>query len=622
MLSYQPPVATRSVTTKHFILNSSKGLAEETRGEQPRIQFIHDSVRDYLWNNGLPRIAPSISSNISGFSHEFLKQRCYQFTSEDTLRQLHLPEPLPNAESAEVTCLRAESIKSLPLLEYAVNNVLSHADHACEMGISQQDFVATFPLSTWVTLYNLLQKRTIRRYTGPVTKAYVFADQSKPHLLDIELRQQDADLSATQERHCNVLGAAVFNCDAETVSVVLQHESTVSRSSSYQDWITMMTVEKRAWQILQLLKDDKNFVVSGKVLTELLSKYSSEGSAGLVDTLLEHGADVNAQDENYGNALQAACSGGFEKVVQILLDKGADVNAQGGRHGNALQAACSGGFEKVVRILLDKGADVNAQGGHYGNALQAACSGGFEKVVQVLLDKGANVHSQGGHHGNALQAACFEGYEEVVQILLYSGADASHKAGAYGDPISAASRRHHQCIIDLLSKHQRNVLSPAKQATLSTNVQEDSTQLHRGHDTGDVSYLPSDSGYASKIQRSLYMDDAQDMPSDSGYASKTQRFGFMGDAKDVLDEESDRDTVVSGAGTLYVDPTTRSDATAAFVEDLVREMVLPKTGLSIDHTGMEHITQDALKIFASVLQNAARPGLETDITVFLRQQRR
>ena len=47
----------------------------------------------------------------------------------------------------------------------------------------------------------------------------------------------------------------------------------------------------------------------------------------------------------------------------MLLDKGAEVNAQGGGYGNALQAASSGGHETVVQMLLDKGAEVNAQGG-------------------------------------------------------------------------------------------------------------------------------------------------------------------------------------------------------------------------------------------------------------------
>ena len=132
--------------------------------------------------------------------------------------------------------------------------------------------------------------------------------------------------------------------------------------------------------------------------------------------------NINAQGGRFGNALQAASSGGHEKVVQMLLDKRADVNAQGGYYGNALQAASSGGYDKVVTMLLDKGADANEQGGYYGNALQAASSGGHNKVVTMLLDKGADVKAQGGYYGNVLQAASSGGYDKVVTMLLDKGA--------------------------------------------------------------------------------------------------------------------------------------------------------------------------------------------------------
>ncbi|OAG14003.1 hypothetical protein CC77DRAFT_949600, partial [Alternaria alternata] len=45
-----------------------------------------------------------------------------------------------------------------------------------------------------------------------------------------------------------------------------------------------------------------------------------------------------------------------EQVVKTLLNAGADVNAQGGRYGNALQAASWGGHEQVVKTLLNAGA--------------------------------------------------------------------------------------------------------------------------------------------------------------------------------------------------------------------------------------------------------------------------
>jgi hypothetical protein len=47
---------------------------------------------------------------------------------------------------------------------------------------------------------------------------------------------------------------------------------------------------------------------------------------------LTNKADVNAQGEKYGNALQAASTLGHEAIVKLLLDKGMQMygNAQGG----------------------------------------------------------------------------------------------------------------------------------------------------------------------------------------------------------------------------------------------------------------------------------------------------
>jgi ankyrin repeat protein len=170
----------------------------------------------------------------------------------------------------------------------------------------------------------------------------------------------------------------------------------------------------------------------------------------MMQTLLDHGADVNAQGGVYGNALQAASYVGREKVVRTLLDQGADVNAQGGEYGNALQAASYGRHEKVVRTLLNHGADVNAQGGAYGNALQAASYVGHEKVVRTLLDQGADVNALGGSYGNALQAATRAGREKVVQILLDRGADINALGGSYGNALQAATWAGREKVVQTL----------------------------------------------------------------------------------------------------------------------------------------------------------------------------
>ncbi|KAH8165260.1 hypothetical protein CIB48_g2962 [Xylaria polymorpha] len=45
-----------------------------------------------------------------------------------------------------------------------------------------------------------------------------------------------------------------------------------------------------------------------------------------------------------------------EKVVKILLDKGADVNSQGEEYDSALQVASDRGHKQVAKKLLEKGA--------------------------------------------------------------------------------------------------------------------------------------------------------------------------------------------------------------------------------------------------------------------------
>ncbi|KAI1676258.1 Ankyrin repeat domain protein [Pyrenophora tritici-repentis] len=174
------------------------------------------------------------------------------------------------------------------------------------------------------------------------------------------------------------------------------------------------------------------------------------GFSTVTRLLLDAGADVNAQGGEYGNALQAASSGGHEQVVKMLLNQGADVNAQGWLDGNALYAASDRGHEQVVKMLLDAGADVNAQGGLYSNALQAASSGGHEQVVKMLLDAGADVNAQGVLYSNALQAASYKGHEQVVKTLLNQGADVNAQGWLDGNALYAASDRGHEQVVKML----------------------------------------------------------------------------------------------------------------------------------------------------------------------------
>jgi ankyrin repeat protein len=180
---------------------------------------------------------------------------------------------------------------------------------------------------------------------------------------------------------------------------------------------------------------------------------SMSGYKEIVELLLEHKADVNAQCGEYGNALQVASFQGHEKTVQLLLEHRADANVQGGWLGNALQAASTSGHDRIVQMLLERGADVNAQGGWFSNALQAASFQGHEKIVQMLLGHGAEIYAQRGGYDHPLPAASYQGHERIVQMLLEHGADAHVQGGHLGDALREASFKGHERIVQMLLEY-------------------------------------------------------------------------------------------------------------------------------------------------------------------------
>jgi ankyrin repeat protein len=221
------------------------------------------------------------------------------------------------------------------------------------------------------------------------------------------------------------------------------------------------------------------------------------GLGAVVKTLVDRGADVNAQGGENANALQAASLGGHKEVVQLLLNKDADVNAQGGRYGNALRAASTEGHQEVVQLLLEKGADVNAQDRDHGNALEAASFRGFENIVRLLLDKGAIIeaegvrrgslssacigghiglvrllldegaciNAQGNNFGNSLQAASLGGHAELVQFLLDKGADVHDQGGHYGNALQAAASEGFPEVVQLLLDNGAVANAPSRNQT-------------------------------------------------------------------------------------------------------------------------------------------------------------
>ena len=344
------PEEITEIDMRKYILSSSKGLAEMTKSKHPTVQFIHESVRDFLKENGLDVLQLHLDSSFPASSHERLKECCQTYARIDASEYLSSDTALPAPSSEDAVSLRQLVSTKFPFLEYAVHNMLHHADAASEYGISQTRFIQTFPLSDWIHLDNLFEKYQIRRRTLHCSLLYILSEKNLPHLIRIELdRVQQLDIKG--ERYSFPLNAALAHKNEAALRALLLPDTSarsigmvpLNRSSSsaaeYQESIK---------SILEM-RDEIDF----RKDRSLLSWAAQRGHEAIVKLLLETGkVDVNSRGTLGQTPLSWAAERGHEAVVKLLLEIGkVDVDSRDMSGQTPLSRAAQGGHEAVVKLL-------------------------------------------------------------------------------------------------------------------------------------------------------------------------------------------------------------------------------------------------------------------------------
>ncbi|KAF2163582.1 hypothetical protein M409DRAFT_68480 [Zasmidium cellare ATCC 36951] len=456
-----------------FVTSSSKGLAELTKSDKPTVQFIHESVRDFLLKDGgLCELWPQLNGRVADISHDRLKQCCHKYMTVGISAFAPLGQPLPKATSSESAQLRAGVNEGFPFLDYASQSVLYHANEAALM-VSQEMYLHQFPFTWWIHVTNVLQPVHKHRHGPNATLQYTLAETGFASLLDIIPHHGIWD-RIKGERYGYPFIAAFANGQRLALGSLMDPNSSVS--------IEDLTKDKGFGKASQLNVGDDlwiwawktgNWNVAKYLLTscsqalgwgaskihdtvsdgrDALSFAAENGNGPVVEWLVGAGAHVNGFKGCKDLPLSWASGGNDPAAIEVLLDARADVNAQGGNYGSALQAACFQGDETIVQMLLDAGAEVNAQGGEYGNALQAACYMAFDTIVLTLLGAGANVNLQGGIFGSALHAASRLGHESIVQMLINSGADVNAPGVGRGSALDQAQLSKNARIVRMLRR--------------------------------------------------------------------------------------------------------------------------------------------------------------------------
>ncbi|WKT52096.1 Ankyrin repeat [Fusarium oxysporum f. sp. vasinfectum] len=425
----------------NFILSSSKGLAEVTRVKKdPTVQFIHESVRDFLLkDNGLRAILLEVSGNLSAESHDQLKKCCLEYT------QFYITEhgALGNdsKEQPVIACGAADD--EFPFLRYAVQNVLYHANAAEEGDLSQTSFLETFPLGEWIQYNNVFQDKEVRRHNHQTSLLYLLAEYNFGSLIEGHKGSQSC-FDIENERYGAPILAAMATGSRPTVLKLLTREThdepATSRLRSLCNEYKVQQKGKSGlrrdfkynpkWGLLYYILQDDDLIVAAFAITSskactnidfrthrggtpfsLAIRHGGHNVTATVGFLLENGADIESRDQLGRTPLCLAAANGNTAVVAFLLDKGASVEHHCNRGQTPLSYASIEGNEECMRLLISRGANLATTDNQGQTALfkaavdvKAIDNSGFtalawslkkgtatEAMVQILLNHGDKI---------------------------------------------------------------------------------------------------------------------------------------------------------------------------------------------------------------------------------------
>ena len=211
---------------KAFVRHSSKGLAGVTRSKTSEVQFIHESVREFLLgNDGAGQWSGAIvSGNVEGQSHEVLRDCCLAQLETDMDLEPSGSSTSQGSSEAVQTQLRADLRLRFPLLEYSLLNILQHANSAQQHGVGQQAFLDRFPLHKWATIHDVLEKHAVRRYSRSIHLRYILAEKNLADLIKIHPRQQSCFDVVPEARYGPLIFAALATGSTEAVRALLEAE--------------------------------------------------------------------------------------------------------------------------------------------------------------------------------------------------------------------------------------------------------------------------------------------------------------------------------------------------------------------------------------------------------------
>lgn len=196
-------------------------------------------------------------------------------------------------------------------------------------------------------------------------------------------------------------------------------------------------------------------------LTALLAatRDSYSGRIDAVMTLLANGADPNLADDGGNTPLHLAALTRDAGVAQSLLDAGAQLDAINREDMTPLGLACEAANWVVVEFLVKHGARSDVEGATPALLFAAAVDGDDPRGVKLLLKAKARVNARGPQGRSALMVAALADNAEIADALLAAGAEVEARDDAGHSALLEAARAGANRVLQRLVFHKPDALA-------------------------------------------------------------------------------------------------------------------------------------------------------------------
>lgn len=246
------------------IREHSKGLVEIAQvakdGKHPQdsassreavVQFIHQSVKDYLARDGFSFLRDTRWPTHSAEGHDFIKMVCCNYLRAQDLEAL-LSVDLKVNQQFRVRGQMPDLVADHPLLEYAVQYVFLHAAQAEQHGVSQDGFRNYIHgniqgcFERWREFYDMLFDDPYEDFSeylqGPEARPiHVLAQYG---LLTKDIAEKEANIDVEGGAFCSALVAACWGGHQDAVGILLEQGADprfdASHAGSSKPWGTSM----------------------------------------------------------------------------------------------------------------------------------------------------------------------------------------------------------------------------------------------------------------------------------------------------------------------------------------------------------------------------------------------